>query len=328
MPVMLEIKLEDISAGEEVEREWDVAIVGGGPAGLTAAIYTGRSMLRTVVFEKLAVGGQITVTDEVDNYPGVESVKGPELAKLMEKHAKKFGARIVFAEVLRIRKEGEGRFVLETTDGEFRAKAVIWATGAEPRKLGVPGEREFTGRGVSYCAVCDGPFFKGRTVAVIGGGDSAFTEGLYLSGLVAKLYLIHRREQFRAQKIYVEQLRSKPNVEFLLNKVVVEFVGDNVLKALRLKDTKTGEESTVEVDGAFVYIGLRPVNDVVKDLVELDERGFALVGEDTKTKTPGLFVAGDGRAKPLRQIVTAVSDGAVAAMMADEYIREISSHGT
>jgi len=210
----------------------------------------------------------------------------------MEKHAKKFGAKVVFAEVTRIRKEGEGRFVLETTEGEFRAKAVIWATGAEPRKLGVPGEKEFTGKGVSYCAVCDG-------------GDSAFTEGLYLSGIVKKVYLIHRRDQFRAQKIYVEQMKKKPNVEFLLNKVVVEFVGDKMLKGLRLRDTKTGEESFLEVSAAFVYIGLRPMNDLVKDFVDL----------------PGLFVAGDGRVKPLRQVVTAVADGAVAAMIADEYIR-------
>ena len=327
MPVMFQITLEDISGESDVERDLDVAIVGGGPAGLTAALYAGRSMLKTVVFEKLSIGGQIAVTDDVDNYPGIESVKGPELAKMMEKHAKKFGAHIVFAEVTRIRKEGEGKFVLETTEGEFRAKAVIWATGAEPRKLGVPGEKEFTGRGVSYCAVCDGPFFKGKEVAVIGGGDSAFTEGLYLTNIVKKVYLIHRRDQFRAQKIYVEQMKKKPNVEFLLNKVVVEFVGDKMLKGLRLRDTKTGEESFLEVDAAFIYIGLRPMNDLVKDFVDLDERGFALVGEDTRTKTPGLFVAGDGRVKPLRQVVTAVADGAVAAMMADEYIRELEAHG-
>jgi len=294
---------------------------------LTAALYAGRSLRKAVVFEKLSIGGQIAVTDEVDNYPGIPSIKGPELAKRIEDHAKKFGAKIVFAEVQKLRKEGEGKFVLETTDGEFRAKAVIWATGAEPRKLGVPGEKEFTGRGVSYCAVCDGPFFKGKPVAVIGGGDSAFTEALYLSNIVSKLYLIHRRDEFRAQRIYVEQLKSKPNVEFLLNKVVVEFVGDKMLKGLRLKDTKTGEESFLEVAAAFVYIGLKPVNDVIKDFVDLDERGFALVGEDTKTKTPGLFVAGDGRVKHLRQVVTAVSDGAVAAIMADEYIREVEATG-
>ncbi|NPB02883.1 MAG: thioredoxin-disulfide reductase [Thermotogae bacterium] len=324
---MLEFNLEDIAGTSEVESEWDVAIVGGGPAGLTAALYSGRSMRKTIIFEKLAVGGQISVTDEVDNYPGIERIKGPELARLMEKHAKRFGAKIVFAEVLKIRKEEGGKFTLETTEGAFKAKAVIWATGAEPRKLGVPGEKEFTGRGVSYCAVCDGPFFKGKPVAVIGGGDSAFTEALYLAGIAGKVYLIHRREQFRAQRIYVEQLKSKPNVEFLLNKVVVEFVGDKMLKGLRLVDTKTGEESFLEVSAAFVYIGLRPVNEVIQDLVDLDERGFALVGEDTKTKTPGLFVAGDGRVKFLRQVVTAVADGAVAAMMADEYIREVESEG-
>ncbi len=319
---MLDVKVMDLESSDK-GNEWDIAIVGGGPAGLGAAIYASRSMRKTVVFEKSVLGGQIATTDEVDNYPGIRA-KGPEIAAMFEKHARDFGAEIIFAEVLSIKKV-EDEFILETTEGKHRAKAVIWAAGAEPKKLGVPGEKEFTGRGVSYCAVCDGAFFKGKTVAVIGGGDSAFTEGLYLLNMVGKLYLIHRREQFRAQRYYVEQLKSNPKSEILTNKVVVEFVGDKFLKGLRLKDTKTGEESFLEVDGAFIYIGLRPVNDLIKDYVDLDERGFALVGEDTKTKTPGLFVAGDGRIKPLRQLVHALSDGATAAIMADEYIRHLES---
>ncbi|MEO0138959.1 MAG: thioredoxin-disulfide reductase [candidate division WOR-3 bacterium] len=319
---MLEFKLENIESKSD-NREWDIAIVGGGPAGLGAAIYAARSLRKTVVFEKSAIGGQIATTDEVDNYPGLRA-KGPELAERFEKHARDFGAEIIFAEVLSIKREN-GIFILQTTEGDHTAKAVIWAAGAEPKKLGVPGEKELTGRGVSYCAVCDGAFFKGKRVAVIGGGDSAFTEGLYLLNMVGKLYLIHRRDEFRAQRYYVEQLKSHPNAEILTNKVVIEFVGDRFLKGLRLKDTKTGEESFLEVDGAFIYIGLRPVNDPIKDYVDLDERGFALVGEDTKTKTPGLFVAGDGRVKPLRQLVHALADGATAAIMADEYIRHLES---
>jgi thioredoxin reductase (NADPH) len=308
-----------------MERSWDIAIVGGGPAGLCAGIYAARSMRKTVIFEKGVIGGQIATTADVDNYPGLRAT-GPELAQRFEEHARDFGAEIIFAEVLSLRKEGE-IFVLETTEGEHTAKAVIWAAGAEPKKLNVPGEREFTGRGVSYCAVCDGAFFKGKRVAVIGGGDSAFTEGLYLLNMVGELYLIHRRDEFRAQRFYVEQLKANPKAKIITNTVVEEFVGDKFLKGLRLRNVKTGEESFLEVDGAFIYIGLRPVNDPIKDYVDLDENGFALVGEDTKTKTPGLFVAGDGRVKPLRQLVHALADGATAAIMADEYIRHLESVG-
>jgi thioredoxin reductase (NADPH) len=308
-----------------MERSWDIAIVGGGPAGLGAGIYAARSMRKTVIFEKGVIGGQIATTADVDNYPGLRAT-GPELVQRFEEHARDFGAEIIFAEVLSLRKEGE-IFVLETTDGEHTAKAVIWAAGAEPKKLNVSGERELTGRGVSYCAVCDGAFFKGKRVAVIGGGDSAFTEGLYLLNMVGKLYLIHRRDEFRAQRFYVEQLKSNPKAKIITNTVVEEFVGDKFLKGLRLRNVKTGEESFLEVDGAFIYIGLRPVNDPIKDYVDLDENGFALVGEDTKTKTPGLFVAGDGRVKPLRQLVHALADGATAAIMADEYIRHLESVG-
>jgi thioredoxin reductase (NADPH) len=308
-----------------MERSWDIAIVGGGPAGLCAGIYAARSMRKTVIFEKGVIGGQIATTADVDNYPGLRAT-GPELAQRFEEHARDFGAEIIFAEVLSLRKEGE-IFVLETTEGEHTAKAVIWAAGAEPKKLNVPGEREFTGRGVSYCAVCDGAFFKGKRVAVIGGGDSAFTEGLYLLNMVGELYLIHRRDEFRAQRFYVEQLKANPKAKIITNTVVEEFVGDKFLRGLRLRNVKTGEESFLEVDGAFIYIGLRPVNDPIKDYVDLDENGFALVGEDTKTKTPGLFVAGDGRVKPLRQLVHALADGATAAIMADEYIRHLESVG-
>lgn len=290
-----------------------------------AAIYASRSMRKTVIFEKGVIGGQIATTADVDNYPGLRAT-GPELAQRFEEHARDFGAEIIFAEVLSLRKEGE-IFVLETTDGEHTAKAVIWATGAEPKKLNVPGERELTGRGVSYCAVCDGAFFKGKRVAVIGGGDSAFTEGLYLLNMVGELYLIHRRDEFRAQRFYVEQLKANPKARIITNTVVEEFVGDKFLRGLRLRNVKTGEEGFLEVDGAFIYIGLRPVNDPIKDYVDLDENGFALVGEDTKTKTPGLFVAGDGRVKPLRQLVHALADGATAAIMADEYIRHLEGVG-
>jgi len=308
-----------------MERSWDIAIVGGGPAGLGAGIYAARSMRKTVIFEKGVIGGQIATTADVDNYPGLRAT-GPELAQRFEEHARDFGAEIIFAEVLSLRKEGE-IFVLETTDGEHTAKAVIWAAGAEPKKLNVPGERELTGRGVSYCAVCDGAFFKGKRVAVIGGGDSAFTEGLYLLNMVGELYIIHRRDEFRAQRFYVEQLKANPKAKIITNTVVEEFVGDKFLRGLRLRNVKTGEESFLEVDGAFIYIGLRPVNDPIKDYVDLDENGFALVGEDTKTKTPGLFLAGDGRVKPLRQLVHALADGATAAIMADEYIRHLESVG-
>jgi len=302
---------------------WDIAIVGGGPAGLGAAIYASRSMRKTVIFEKGVIGGQIATTADVDNYPGLRAT-GPELAQRFEEHAREFGTEIIFAEVLSLKKVDD-IFVLETTDGEHTAKAVVWAAGARPRKLNVPGEKELTGRGVSYCAVCDGPFFKGKRVAVIGGGDSAFTEGLYLLNIVGELYLIHRREEFRAQRFYVEQLKAHPKAKIITNTVVEEFVGDKFLKGLKIKNVKTGEESFLEVEGAFIFIGLEPANDLIREHVDLDENGFALVGEDTKTKTPGLFLAGDGRVKPLRQLVHALADGATAAMMADEYIRHLES---
>ncbi len=306
------------------ESEYDVLIVGGGPAGFTAGIYVARAMYKAIIFEKEAPGGQVAVSDIVDNYPGFIEIKGSELSLKMLEHVQKFGVPIEYSEVVELSKQDE-IFLARTSDGRiFKGKAVVLATGATPKKLGVKGEKEFYGRGVSYCAVCDGAFFKDKVVAVVGGGDSAFTEGLYLSNIVKKLYLIHRRQGFRAQPIYVERLRSKDNVEFVLDTVVKEIRGNGKVEELLLYNKVKDEEFTLKVDGIFIYIGMKPNNELLKNFPQIryDEQGFVIASEDTSTDVEGLFVAGDLRSKSLRQITTAVADGAYAGTKAVEYIEE------
>ena len=304
--------------------ESDLAVIGAGPAGLTAAIYGARFGLKTVVLEKLAPGGQIATADLVENYPGFpEGISGGKLAELMEAQAKRFGTQIISDGLLSIKQVGAGgNFAIVAESGaEFSAGAVIIATGAEPKKLGIPGEAELAGRGVSYCAVCDGMLFRGKTVAVIGGGDSALSEAKYLASLASKVYLIHRRTEFRAQSYLTEQVRKLENLEFLLPYFPVEIKGGHKVEGIVLENRATHERKEIAVDGVFVYIGLVPNSQPFLELVDTDEGGFIITDDRMNTKTPGLFAAGDVRAKPLRQVSTAVGDGALAAQEAYEFLR-------
>jgi len=318
------IELRFTPSARKVLTEADLAVVGAGPAGLTAAIYGARFGLRTVVLEKLAPGGQIATADLVENYPGFpEGISGAKLSELMEAQARKFGAEIVSDGILSVSPANPGgSFALAAESGaEFAAGAVIIATGAEPKKLGIPGEAELTGRGVSYCAVCDGMLFKGKTVAVIGGGDSALSEARYLASLAGKVYLVHRRAEFRAQSYLVEQARKLENVEFLTPYVPVEIRGDERVESMVLENRETHERVEIGIDGVFVYVGLVPNSRPFLELADVDENGFIITDDRMRTRTPGLFAAGDVRAKPLRQVSTAVGDGAIAAYEAYEFLR-------
>lgn len=303
---------------------WDVVIVGAGPAGLASAIYTGRSNLNTLVLDSMFPGGQLLITEMIENYPGFpEPMAGFELSDRMKKQAEKFGAVIKSGySVSKVDLDGD-IFVLKLeSGGELKAKTVIWAAGSTPRKLGVPGEAEFLGRGVSYCAVCDGALFKGRGVAVVGGGDSALEEALYLTKFANKVYLIHRRDKFRAVPIVQERVKANEKIEPILNKVVESINGEQFVESLTLKDTVTGKKSEQKVDGIFIFIGSEPNTAPIAHLVELDDRGYILTDDEMKTATPGLFAAGDTRKKPLKQVITAAADGAVAAMSASKYLEE------
>ncbi len=301
---------------------WDTLIVGAGPAGLAAGIYAGRSQLKTLILDRMP-GGQLLITEEIENYPGFhEGITGFELSEKFRQHAEKFGAKIENGHtVTEVTLDGE-IFVVKTDYGEFKGRTLIWAAGSNPRKLGVPGEAEFVGRGVSYCAVCDGAFFKDRVVAVVGGGDSALEEALYLTKFAKKVYLIHRRDKFRAVKIIQDRVKRNEKIEPVLNKVVVSINGKDFVESLTLEDTKTGEKVELPVDGVFIFIGNEPNVSPVIHLVDTDPSGFILTDEEMRTKTPGLFAAGDVRSKPLKQVITAASDGAVAAMSATRYLEE------
>lgn len=301
----------------------DVLIVGAGPAGLAAAIYSGRSQLNTLVLDQMMPGGQLLITEEIENFPGFyEGITGFELSEKFRQHAERFGAKIENGKpVESVELDGE-IFVVKAGDQEFRGKTLIWAAGSTPRKLNVPGEAEFVGRGVSYCAVCDGAFFKDRTVAVVGGGDSALEEALYLTKFASKVYLIHRRDRFRAVKIIQNRVRKNEKIEPVFNKVVVSINGKDFVESVTLKDTVTGEKTQLPVDGVFIFIGNEPNVAPVVHLVDTTEQGFIITDEEMRTKTPGLFAAGDVRHKPLKQVVTAAADGAIAAMSASKYLEE------
>lgn len=312
-----------LSAGRgSSSSEHDLVIAGAGPAGLTAAIYGARFGLRTLVLEKLAPGGQIATADLVENYPGFpEGISGAKLGELMEAQARKFGAEITTDGITSIHRH-DGVFALITESGaEFRAGAVIIATGADPKKLEIPGEAELTGRGVSYCAVCDGMLFKGKTVAVIGGGDSALSESRYLASLAGKVYLIHRRTEYRAQDYIVQKIRELPNLEELLPYVPLEIKGKDRVEAMVIENRETHEKKEIALDGVFIYVGLVPNSGLFLEMVDADENGFILTDPLMRTKTEGLFAAGDVRAKPLRQVSTAVGDGALAAQGAYEFLK-------
>lgn len=304
----------------DTNRVYDMLIVGGGPGGCTAALYAARAGLDTLVLEKLSPGGQIALTHQVDNYPGFEAgIDGFELGMKMQAQAERFGAKTAFAEVYNLELEGEIK-TLETSEGVFRGRTVVIATGANPRELGIEKEAQLVGRGVAYCAACDGMFYRGKTVAVVGGGNSAAADALLLSRVAKKVILVHRRDTLRATKIYHQSLLEKENVEFYWNSQVEELIHDDKLQAIRLRNTKTGEQTEVACDGLFVSIGRKPATELVKGKLPLDEAGYVIAGETTETGIPGVYAVGDVRTKVLRQVVTAVADGAMAVAMAEEYL--------
>ncbi len=303
-----------------MERLYDMIVVGGGPGGYTAALYAARSGLKTLVLEKLSAGGQMALTSQIDNYPGFpEGVDGFELAERMQAGAERFGAETELAEVYRLDLQANPK-VLETSEGIFYAKTLVFATGASPRELGIPEERALVGRGVNYCAHCDGMFYKNKTVLVAGGGNSAVADALLLSRIAKKVILVHRRDSLRATRIYHEPLRQAENIEFRWNSQISGLrYGEKVTGAV-LQDVNTGEETLLDCDGVFVSIGRKPATDLVKGQLALDEQGYIIAGESTETTVPGVFAVGDVRTKILRQIVTAVADGAMAAHMAEEWL--------
>ena len=292
---------------------YDVMIIAGGPAGLSAAIYAARGGLKTGLFEKGIIGGQINVTDEVENYPGFpEPLSGFDLTDNMRRQAERFQARFIDEEVTAIGMEGLCK-IIETPENSYRAKALIVCTGAHPRLLNVPGEERFTGRGVSYCATCDGALYRDKVVAVVGGGDSAIEEGLFLTRFAKKVIVIHRRDELRAQKIIQERAFKNPKMEFVWDTVVQEIHGAAKIEKLELVNRKTQQISFIPVDGVFIYVGILPNNELLESRLELDSGGFVITNENMHTNVPGIYAAGDIRHTVLRQVVTATSDGAVAA---------------
>lgn len=307
----------------------DTIIVGAGPAGLCAAMYAGRGMLNAVVLEKGIPGGELLNTEKVEDYPGFESILGRDLAKKFTDHAVKFGADIRQEIVETVTKDADGWFTVATMLGNvYRAPTVIITAGGTPTKLDVPGEVEFAGRGVSYCAVCDGAFFKGDTIAVIGGGDAAVEEADYLTRYASKVYLIHRRDSLRASKILQNRLFANPKIEVIWNKKVNEMTGDlQGLKSIALEDTVTGEKSTLAVTGAFVFVGFKPNSGIINGHFKHDTSGYIITDDRMMTSIPGLFAAGDLRVQLTRQVTTAVGDATTAAIAVEKYLTELRSEG-
>jgi len=303
-----------------MNEKYDVVIIGGGPAGLTAGLYASRAKLSSLLVEKGLVGGQIANAERVENYPGFpEGISGVELGQLMHQQATKYGLKTLLAEVTGIELQGEQK-VIRTTEGDFMAKVVIIAGGSERQKLGVPGEEEFVGKGVSYCATCDAAFFREQPVAVVGGGDAAITEALHLAKFASRVTVIHRRDQLRASRILQEKASSEPKIEFRWNSIVEKIAGGDLVKGIRLRQVKTGEESALEVAGIFMSIGLKPNTDYLKSILSLDVTGLIITDEKMETKIPGIFAAGDIRHNSARQVITAAGDGATAAIYAEKFI--------
>ena len=302
---------------------YDMIVIGGGPGGYTAALYAARAGLKVLVLEKLSAGGQMALTNQVDNYPGFEDgIDGFTLGEKMQLQAERFGAVTELAEVTSLQLDGPIKQV-HTTEGLFQSRTVVMATGANPRLLGLPAERELTGRGINYCAACDGMFYKGKTVVVVGGGNTAAADALTLSRIAKKVIVVHRRDSLRATRVYHDSLLHAPNIEFRWNSTVTELLYGSKLTGVKLRDLHTGEESELACDGLFVSIGRTPATKLVEGLLELDEGGYIVAGESTKTGIPGVYAVGDIRTKALRQIVTAVADGAMAAHSAEEYLAQL-----
>ncbi len=301
---------------------YDIIIIGGGPAGYSAALYSARAGFDTLLIEKMSAGGQLALTDVIENYPGFEEgIDGFTLGMKMQQTAERFGAKTEYGEVKSVEFSDDIKKV-STETSEYQSRAVIIATGADPRPLGLSNEQSLLGRGVHYCAHCDGRFYKDKTVAVVGGGNSAVSDALYLSRLAKKVYLIHRRDTLRATKVYHDPLLKSENVEFLWDSKITQILADKRVNSLKVQNLKTQDEQTLTVDGLFVSIGRSPCTDVFKDSVALDDYGYIIADETTKTNIPGVFAAGDVRTKALRQVVTAVSDGATAVHFAEEYIEK------
>jgi thioredoxin reductase (NADPH) len=305
---------------------WDVLIIGGGPAGLAAALYSARAMRSTLVLEREMPGGQIATTSEVEDYPGIEMTTGPELSLMMMQHAQKFGAEVSIGdEVVEVDFNKSPKEVRTSEGKMIRGKAVIIATGAAPRTLGVPGEDALRGQGVSYCAVCDGPFFRDRHVAVVGGGDAAFDEGLYLTKYASKVTIIHRRDEFRAQKLLIDRAKNNPKIEFLTSTVVEKVNGEGGVASVTVRNLKSGEVYELPLGGLFIYVGNIPNTGMFGDGIQVDENGFIQVDETMATGCPGVYVAGDVRKNPLKQVVTAAADGSIAALAADKYLDNLEA---
>lgn len=300
---------------------YDIIIIGSGPAGLSAAIYAQRACLDTIVIEKNGIsGGQVLNTWEVDNYPGFPGVTGFELSRQFREHANKLGARVVQDEVVQVELSGNVKKVV-CEEETYEARCVILASGAHHRTLEVPGEEELRGAGVSYCATCDGAFFRGRTVAVVGGGDAALEDAIFLARMCEKVYIVHRRDKLRGAKRLQERLQALENIEFVWNSETVAIEGNAQVEALRLRQTKTGEERRLDVDGVFIAVGIEPESELYAGQLELDEQGYIRADESGQTSVPGVFAAGDVRTKALRQILTAASDGANCVASAERYLQ-------
>ena len=301
---------------------YDMIVIGGGPGGYTAALYAARAGLQVAVVERLSAGGQMALTHSIDNYPGfAQGIEGFLLGLNMQEQAQRFGAETVYTEVTAL-ELGSDPKLLHTAEGTLQARTVVLSTGANPRTLGLEKEYELTGQGVHYCAACDGMFYKGKTVVLVGGGNSAAADALILSRIAKRVILVHRRDTLRATKIYHEPLLQAENVEFLWNSALSELHHDGQMRGVRVKNVITGELSEVECDGVFISVGRTPASSLAKGLLELDENGYIVAGENTCTSVPGVYAVGDVRTKQVRQIVTAVSDGAVAAHYAEQYLAQ------
>ncbi len=309
--------------------EWDVVIVGAGPAGMAAALYTGRARLKTLLLDRAGFGGgQLMNTELIEDYPAIKTITGLDMARAFEEQIKEFDVEVTYGNVIGIDVRGNRRVVKTDDDNDYVGKTVIVSTGGLPRKLGAPGEEEFAGRGVSYCAICDGAFFKEQVLAVIGGGDSAVEEATFLTRYGTQVYIIHRRDEWRAQKLLQERALKNPKIAPIWNTVVEEIGGSKKVEWLRLRNLQTGEETRVEVGGVFIYVGFMPNSDIFGDEFRKDDQGFLITDDKMETHIPGLYVCGDVRSQYVRQISNAVGDATIAAVAATRYIEELDATGS